>query len=63
MNGRPLVTKQLDRSLTRAHWEAFNASTVFPNGSSFATNVPLRILCNNGKVRLSDLIIWYQIRR
>lgn len=63
LNNREVVTESLDKSHTRAWWEVFPASVAFPEGSSFGNPVPLRIICSDGKAALSDLIVWYQIKR
>lgn len=63
LNHREIASFNLDQSHTRGYWEAFSATTAFPNGSSFSNPVPLRIFLSDGRIRLSDVIVWYQIKR
>jgi hypothetical protein len=34
-----------------------------PEGASFQNPVPLRIIAAQGRVRFSDVVVWYQIKR
>lgn len=63
LNHREIASFNFDKSHTRGHQEAFSATAAFPNGSSFANPAPLRIFLSSGKIRLSDVIVWYQIKR
>ena len=63
LNHREVASFNFDKSHTRGHQEAFSATTAFPNGSSFSNPVPLRIFLSSGKIRLSDVVVWYQIKR
>lgn len=63
MNSREIASFQLDKSITRGYWETFSARTAFPEGASFSNNVPVRIVIGSGKITLSDVVVWYQIKR
>ncbi len=64
VNFREVISvSDLDTSHTRGLWEAFSAKTAFPDGSSFSNPVPVRIVVSRGKIRFSDVVLSYQIRR
>lgn len=64
MNNREVWSLEVDKSMTRGLWETFPASTPFPEGSSFGSTVPIKISMNiSGKIRFSDMVIWYQVKK
>lgn len=63
VNAREVASFDLSQSVTRGYWEPFSANTAFPEGSRLSDNVPVRFLINSGRVILSDVVLWYQIRR
>lgn len=63
MNNREVASFNLDKSHTRCYWEPISATTAFPNGSSFSNPVPVKFIVRSGRVLLSDVIVWYQIKR
>ena len=62
-NHREVATFSLDKSHTRGIWEAIHAPDAFPNNSCAPGAVPLLFIVTRGKVKFSDVIMWYQINR
>jgi hypothetical protein len=63
LNHREVLSTDLDASHTRLYWEVISASTAFPEGASFNNPAPLRFILNSGRMRISDMVIWYQVDR
>lgn len=52
-----------NKSLTRGHWTIFSATTAFPEGSSFPSDVDVKFFCSSGTVHIDDVVIWYQVNQ
>jgi len=63
LNHREIVASSLDASHTRIYWEVFSFTTAFPEGASHGNPVPLRILLSEGRLRIADVVLWYQINK
>lgn len=63
LNAREIAEHTFDRGNNRGMWEVFSAATPFPEGASFQNPVPLRIIAAEGRVRFSDVVMWYQVDR
>lgn len=63
LNYREVVSTSLDASQTRIYWEVISATTAFPEGASFANPAPLRFVVNSGRMRISDVVLWYQVNQ
>ena len=58
INHREILNTSFDVSLTRTYWEAVNLTSAL---SQFESPVEVKFSCSNGKIRLADIIIWYQV--
>ncbi|MEM7132384.1 MAG: hypothetical protein AAF702_39140 [Chloroflexota bacterium] len=63
MNHREIASFKLDQSHTRGYWETFNASQAFPEGAGFSDPTPVEFYISSGKIVVSDVVLWYQIKR
>jgi hypothetical protein len=63
MNHREIFSTSLDASHTRIFWEVFSFQTAFPDGASFSNPTPVRFLLNSGRLRIADMVLWYQVDR
>lgn len=54
-----VLDTSFDASHTRAYWEAINVNLALQQGPTIKD---VRIVCTSGRIRLSDIIIWYQVR-
>lgn len=62
MNFREVMgATNFKESLTRGHWTIFSATTAFPEGSSFPSEVDVKFRSNEGTVHIDDVVIWYQV--
>lgn len=62
MNGQVIVSTSLDPDNVKVWWEVIRLSDAFPNGrTNDFENIVLEI--DGGHMRLSDVILWYQINR
>ena len=61
LNNREILSTDLDESHTRIYWEVISASTAFPEGASFNNPAPLRFILTSGRMRISDMVMWYQV--
>lgn len=56
-------TTNFNQSNTRGHWTIFSATTAFPDGTSFPSDVEVRFLCHTGTVHIDDVVMWYQVEQ
>ena len=64
VNGFKVISsKGMDTSHWRGYWEAFSATTAFPEGSSWSNPISLKIFVEEGEIWFSDVVLWYQIKR
>lgn len=63
INEREVASFNLDKSHTRAYYEPISAKEAFPEGASFSNPTSVKFFLASGKVRISDVVIWYQIKR
>jgi hypothetical protein len=61
INARDLGTWNLNADNARGLWDPFNGSTAFPEGSSFPSNVPVEFSIQEGRVKIGQVVIWYQV--
>lgn len=61
VNSREVMSFNLDESVTRGYWKTFSARTAFPEGASFPNDNPVRFIVSTGRVRIEDVIMWYQV--
>jgi hypothetical protein len=61
INSRDLGTWNLNAENVRGLWDPFNGSTAFPEGASIPSNVPVEFILQEGKIEVSQVVIWYQV--
>ncbi len=62
LNGTPVVPSvSLDKSLTRIFWEVISFDPAL--SGSHGTTVDFRFLLLEGKLRVSDVVLWYQVNK
>ena len=57
-----VFTMNLDPSHTRGLSYIISAADAFPEGQSFDNNVRIRFRAEAGRIQISKVVLWYQIR-
>lgn len=57
-DSQEILDTSFDVSHTRTYWESVNLTSAL---SQFSSPVDVRFVCTQGRIRLADIIIWYQV--
>lgn len=63
VNHREVISVNFSSAKTRSFNEPFRAQTAFPEGANIPSDVPVRFRLNRGRIIVSNVILFYQIKR
>lgn len=61
INHREIVAPRFSGFRYTGFFHVFSAATAFPEGSSFATQTPVRLLVLDGSLVIENVVMWYQV--